>query len=167
MHRSSLRWTIPVFLGLQVALLWLQGAQIHRQNQVLQGLREDIQSLTDSIEAGLSVDDLGTADQVVPSSFQRQSPEASKNDKQVAVLGAQEEEDPAIKELQASRESGRKAVAEAREAQSKLSISENIKKAEATQKVQAATRSWQRWVWAALGLVALAWVTRAFLRRRG
>ncbi|MDR3683275.1 MAG: hypothetical protein P4L11_06060, partial [Geothrix sp.] len=50
MRRSSLRWTIPTILALQLGLLWLQGAQLHRQNQVLEGLREDIQVLAESIE---------------------------------------------------------------------------------------------------------------------
>jgi hypothetical protein len=167
MRRSSLRWTIPLFLGLQVALLWLQGVQIHRQNQVLQGLRDDIQTLADSMSS-MDQPSGGYAeeDQFVPSAFQSpQSP--AKDEKQMAVLGAQEEQDATAKELQASRESGRKAVAEAREAQSKLSWEENAKKADETRKVQAATQSWQRWSLWALALVAVALGGRAILRRRG
>jgi hypothetical protein len=167
MRRSSLRWTIPLFLGLQVALLWLHGAQIHRQNQVLLGLREDIQSLADAIESGNSAGDGGEESQAVPSSFQEPSG-STKDQKKMAVLGADEEQDAAAaKDLQASRDSAKKAISEARETQSKLSITENIKKAEEAKKVQVATNEWQRWVWGAMGLVALALVARSVLRRRG
>jgi hypothetical protein len=160
-RRTSLRWTIPAFLALQLGLLWIQGAQLHRQNQVLQGLREDIQSLTEAIDEGQKATDEedGAA---VPAHFHA-TPEPRK---QVAVLGVEEEQDSARKELQASRDSARKAVTEAREAQAKVSLEENARKAEEAHKVQAATSSWQLWGWVALALVVLALVTRSALRRR-
>ena len=164
MSRPALRWTIPALLGLQLAMLWIQGAQLHRQNQVLQALREDIQALTESIEAGqgpASYEDDGAA---VPASFLPRP--AQKKGEKVAVLGVQEEQEAASKDLQASRESAQKAVKDAREAQSKLSIEENARKAEEAKKVQAATDSWQRWAWGALGLAAVALVVRAVIRRR-
>lgn len=163
MRRSSLRWTIPALLGLQLAMLWLQGAQLHRQNQVLQALREDIQALTESIEAGqgpVSYEDEATA---VPAGF---LPKAAPQ-KRMAVLGVQEEQEAAAKEMQASRESAQKAVKDAREAQSKVSIEENARKAEEAKKVQAATGAWQRWAWGALILGALAFGARAWIQRRG
>jgi len=162
MKRSSLRWIIPTFLALQLGLLWIQGAQLHRQNQVLQGLREDIQALTESIENGQSPAAFQDEGEAVPASF---GPPATPP-KKVAVLGAEEEQESAAKELKATRESADKAVKEAREAQSKLSIEENARKAEEARKVQAATRSWQGWVWGAIGLVALALVGRSVIRRR-
>jgi len=163
MSRSALRWTIPTLLALQLGLLWLQGAQLHRQNQVLQGLREDIQALADSIENSqgtASGEDDGAA---VPAGFLPQAPPQKK----VAVLGVQEEQEAVAKDLQASRDSAQKAVKDAREAQSKLSIEENARKVEEARKVQGATASWQRWTWGAAALAALALVARAFLRRRG
>lgn len=162
MRRSALRWTIPTFLALQLGLLWIQGAQLHRQNQVLQALREDIQALTESIDNGQSPASNEEDGSIVPAGFLPSPPPPKK----VAVLGVQEEQD-ATKELQASRDSAQKAVKDAREAQSKLSIQENIRKAEETKKVQAATASWQRWVWGAMGLMALALVARSVIRRRG
>ncbi len=166
MRRSSLRWTIPLFLGIQVLLLWLQGVQIHRQNQVLQGLRNDIQTLADSLlSSGPSSGEV-EGEQFVPSSFQSTQPPA-KDENQMAVLGAQEEQDATAKELQVSRDSGRKAVAEAREAQSKLSWEENARKASEARKIQAASGSWQRWSLWALALVVAALGGRAILRRRG
>jgi uncharacterized membrane protein len=161
-RRSSLRWTIPTFLMLQLGLLWIQGAQLHRQNQVLEGLREEIQALAESIDERQS----STADEddsaTVPVHYQVQ-PEPKKK---VAVLGVEEEQDPAAKELQASRDSAQKAVKEAREAQSKLSYSENARKVEEARKIQAATSSWQTWAWGATGLVLLAFGVRFLLRRR-
>jgi hypothetical protein len=160
MRRSSFRWTIPTLLALQLALLWVQGAQLYRQNQVLQGLREDVQALSDSFQDGK----MPTQDQedspAVPARYQAPSPPP----RRIAVLGAEEEQD-AAKELKTSRDSAQKAVKDAREVQSKISIEENIRKADETRKVNAATNSWQRWVYGALGLVVLGLIARAILRR--
>ncbi|WP_257309125.1 hypothetical protein [Geothrix fuzhouensis] len=163
MTRSPLRWTIPSLLVLQLLMLWLQGAQLHRQNQVLQGLREDIQALTESLDNSQGpVSDSDDTEAVPASTPPKLQPHAH-----VAVLGIQEEQDAAVKDLQASRESAQKAVKDARETQSKISIEENARKAEETRKVQAATSSWTNWAWAATGLVALALVARSWIRRRG
>lgn len=162
MLRFSFRWIIPTFLALQLGLLWIQGAQLHRQNQVLQGLREDVQALTESIANGQSSfpqEDDGPA---VPAGRPPQVGTLQK----VAVLGVEEDQDPAAKELKAARESGQKAVQEAREARSKVSIKENIRKADETKKIQSATTAWQSWVWGALALVALALIVRSVLPRR-
>ncbi|WP_243286116.1 hypothetical protein [Geothrix terrae] len=163
MTRRPLQWTIPALLVLQLLMLWLQGAQLHRQNQVLQGLREDIQALTESLDSSQGpVSDSDEADVVPASTGPKVQPQ-----RHVAVLGIQEEQEAAAKELQASRESGQKAVKDAREAQSKISIEENARKAEEAKKVQAATSSWMNWAWGAMGLVAAALVVRAVIRRRG
>ncbi len=163
MRHSALRWTIPTFLALQLGLLWIQGAQLHRQNQVLSALREDIQALTESLDNGQSPVSSEDDGSIVPAGFLPAPPPPKK----VAVLGVQEEQEAATKEIQASRESAQKAVKDAREAQSKLSIEENIRKADEAKQVQAATSSWQRWVWGAIALVALALVARSVLGRRG
>lgn len=162
MKRSPLRWIIPTFLALQLGLLWMQGVQLHRQNQMLLGLREDILALTESIENGQSPAAFQDEGEAIPARF---GPPAAPH-KKVAVLGAEEEQESAARELKATRESADKAVKEAREAQSKLSIEENARKADEARKVQAATRSWQGWVWVAIGLAALGLVARAVLRRR-
>lgn len=162
MRRTALRWIIPTFLALQLALLWLQGAQLYRQNQLLEGLRQDVQALADSLEAGQGPAMEEGEDAAVPVSFLSDPPP-----KPVAVLGVEEEQPSATKELQDARDSAQKAVKDAREAQSKLSLEENARKAEEARKVQAATQAWQRWVWGAIGLVALALVVRSVLRRRG
>lgn len=162
MRRSSLRWTIPTLLALQLGLLWIQGAQLHRQNQVLEGLREDIQALAESIDEDQSSTSSEEDGAAVPAKFQANPAPGKK----VAVLGVEEEQDPAAKELQASRDSAQKAVKEAREAQSKVSFEENARKVGEARKVQAATSSWQIWIWGALALVVLALVARSVIRRR-
>jgi hypothetical protein len=146
-------------------MLWLQGAQLHRQNQVLQGLREDLQALTESLDANQGPVSGGEDADAVPANLPpKAQPQAHAH---VAVLGIQEEQEAAAKDLQASRESAQKAVKDAREVRSKLSIEENARKAEETRKVQAATSSWMNWAWGAMGLVAAAMVARSVIRRRG
>ena len=161
MRRSSFRWTIPTLLALQLALLWVQGAQLYRQNQVLQGLREDVQALSDSFQDGK----MPTQDQedgpAVPARYQAPSPPP----RHVAVLGAEEEQD-AAKELKASRDSAQKAVKDAREVQSKLSIEENSRKADEQRKANATPTSWRSWAIALSG-AALLLLARVALRRRG
>jgi len=164
MTRPALRWTIPSLLALQLLMLWLQGAQLHRQNQALQGLREDIQALTESLDANSQgpTSNEEEANVVPVHNLPKGQPHAH-----VAVLGIQEEQEAAAKELQASRESAQKAVKDARETQSKLSFEENARKADEAQKVKAATTTWMNWAWGAVGLVALALVARSVIRRRG
>ena len=161
MRRSSLRWIIPTMLALQLALLWVQGAQLYRQNQVLQALREEVQTLSDTLQDSR----LPTQDQeegpAVPARYQAPNP----TPRRVAVLGAEEEQDAAAKELKASRDSAQKAVKDAREFQSKISIEENIRKADESRKVNATTTSWLRWVYGALACVVLALIARAVVRR--
>ena len=76
-------------------------------------------------------------------------------------------EDALTKELQESRDSGKKAVKDAREAQSKLSISENAKKAEQKKAMEAAQNQWVPYAWMASGAGLLALLIRGWLRRRG
>jgi len=162
MKLTSLRWTIPAFLALQLGLLWLQGAQLHRQNQVLQGLREDIQSLTESLENSQGAASSDEEAAAVPANFWNEPVPQKK----VAVLGAEEEQESAAKELKASKDSAQKAVKDAREAQSKLSFEENARKVDEARKVQAATSSWVLWGWGAIALLVLTLVARSVIRRR-
>ena len=162
MRRSPLRWMIPTFLALQLGLLWIQGAQIHRQNLLLQGLREDLQALADSLDNGQGADWQDEA-QAVPA-VQRQAPNPPPQ--RIAVLAAEEEKDAAAKELKSSQDSAQKAVKDAREVQSKLSLEENSRKADEQRKANAATSSWRTWAIALSG-AALLLLARVALRRRG
>jgi hypothetical protein len=52
MRRSFLRWTLPTLLVLQLGLLYIQGAQLHRQNLLLQDMHEDLVALLDRFGDG-------------------------------------------------------------------------------------------------------------------
>jgi hypothetical protein len=157
-------WIVPLLLTMQLGLLWIQGVQLHRQNQLLVDLRADIQDLADSLDAGQDSSQPQDDSGVVP--LRHRGHRHSRIQRTSVVLGLQEEQDPAIQELQAAKESQQKAVKDAREAQSKLSLQENARKAEETRKLRGATDAWQRWSLAAVGLLGLAWFVRAYLRRR-
>ncbi len=160
-RRPSVHWTIPTFLALQVGLLWLLGAQLHQQNQVLMELREEVHNLAEAIDTEPSADTTTEDNGAVPAAFLREEPP-----QKAAVLGADEEEQAPVRELKASRESAQKAIKEAQEARSKLSITENIRKAEEAKKLDAAHQTWQKWSLGAAALVVVALIFRAVLRRR-
>ncbi len=163
-HRSTLGWVVPLLLVLQLGLLWIQGVQLHQQNQLIGDLRSDIQDLADSLDSGQDSSQPQDDSDTVPLHHRLQR---RPHLQRVATLRLQEDDQDAVaKELQATRDSEKKAVKDAREARSKISIEENARKAEEARKVQGATDTWQRWSWAALGLLGLAWIVRAWLRRR-
>lgn len=162
-RRSALTWIIPLLLSMQLGLLWIQGVQLHQQNQQIRALRGDIQDLADSLDSSQDSTDTQDDSSTVP--LHRRDHSESRF-LRTANFWQQESEDDARKELEASRESAQKAVKQAREDQSKLSLQENARKAEETRKIQGATNAWQKWSLAALGLLILAWLIRAYLRNR-
>lgn len=142
---------------LQLGLLWLQGAQLYRQQESLQALRLDIQELAEIIDAA---NPQGGEEG-------RWSPSGHRGHRgHFRRIALQEEEGAGVKETQQSQEAVRKSLKEASEAQHKLSISEAAKRAEEKQKVEAAKNEWVRMVWIALGILAFALILRAWLRRR-
>jgi hypothetical protein len=165
MRRSSpLTWLIGVGLVLQLALLWLHGELLYRQRQDLLEIHRDLQELAELVDQSAG----GPMEGGGPLAPARHQPRRRR--RQAQVIHVQEspkpEEDPVAKELQASRESGAKAVKDAREMQSKLSITENARKAEEKAKVDAAKNQGMKWAWAALGLVVVALLARAWMRGR-
>ncbi len=166
-RRSALTWIVPLLLSLQVGLLWIQGVQLHQQNQLLKDLRGDVQDLADSLDNSQDSADGPDDTSAMPL---RHSDHRRPRLQRTAFHLQQDDPDAAsreaAKELEASRESAQKAVKEAREDQSKLSFEENARKAEEARKVQGATNAWQRWSLGALALLVVAWLVRAYLRRR-
>ncbi len=145
---------------LQLGLLWVQGAQLHRQHQTLQALRNDVQDLIEVLEGGAQGNEEGV---YVPGrSEARRGPRFH----QVAHRLRVQEEDPAARELKASQESAQKAVQEARTAQRKLSVEEAARRAETQRQEKAAQDQWITYVWGGLGLVVVALLIRGWLRRR-
>jgi hypothetical protein len=161
---------VVVLLVLQLGLGYLQGALLHRQHAELQSMRTDIQDLVDALEqsqgtlGGAVGEEEGWSFTRTPPQVRRPAPRWAKT--RFAVLGIEEEE-KALKELQASRDSGKKAVQDSRKAQQQISITENAKKAEEKAKIESVQNDWQKWSLAGLGLVVLAFILRAWWRRRG
>ena len=162
MKLRTLLTVLTVVSILQLGLLWIQGAQLYRQQEALQSLRLDIQELADVIDSGNSNGQGGDEGTWSPSRDRSRT-----GHHRLRRVALQEEE--ASKELKDSRESqeaAKKAVKDAREVQQKLSISEAAKRAEEQEKIKAAEYEWTRWVWIGLGVVILALLVRAWLRRR-
>lgn len=161
---NSPRWLMPVMLGLlagQMALLWVQGGLLNRQHQDLVAIREEIQTLTETLEETLVAPEEEGG--MLPMA-KRVQPRGSAVRRTSVML---EEPDPAARELEAARESARKAVDQARDTQQKLSIQENARKAEEAAKVRRTQGRGQAWLLSALGAGLLAFVVRGWLRRRG
>jgi hypothetical protein len=160
-------WLAPavvVMMGLQLTLAWLQGSLLHRQHQELLALREDIQALADSMEQGTWQED-ALVEGLTPT---RHRPVAGLRIQRARMLQpAPGEDEQAQKDLQDAKISAQQAVSEAREVQAKLSIEENIRKAEEKAKIEGAEHTWQKWLLVALGAGMVAVVIRAWLRRRG
>lgn len=170
-------WFAPTMVALmsaQLVLLWVQGGLLHRQHQEIQDLREDIQGLAETLESS-DASDFGSEGDLAPSRHLRhghprlqrvrrlqENPEATPTP---TPTGASDE--TALKDIEASRASAKKAISDARDVQSKLSIEENIRKADEKSKIERAEHQWQKWIWAALGLGLVAMVVRGWLRRRG
>ena len=166
---SWLGAAIVTLLTLQLGLVWVQGGLLHRQHRDLQDLREDVQSLTEALDQSL-LQDSGADTELAPTHARARAHRLPRRLERVRMLQESQQpsdEEKARKELEESKNSAQKAVKDAREVQSKLSIEENYRKAEEKKQVEAAQNTWTKWVWAALGLLALAMVGRAWLRRRG
>jgi hypothetical protein len=166
------RWlgiTVVLLLSLQLLLGYVQGALLHRQQAELHSLRTDLQDLTEAIEQNQGALDGDGGDHGVwrPARRQESKRPAKKPPMEMAraVLDG-DEEDRIKKELDQSKESAKKAVQDARKAQEQVSIAENVRKVEARQQVDAAQNQWQKWSLVALGVVALALLARAWIRRR-
>ncbi|HJV89067.1 MAG TPA: hypothetical protein VJ623_02075 [Holophagaceae bacterium] len=161
MKLRTLLTVLTVVSILQLGLLWIQGAQLYRQQESLQSLRLDIQELADVIDSGNGQGG-GEEGNWTPS-----RDHARGGHHRFRRIALQDEE--TAKELKDSRESqeaAKKAVKDAREVQQKLSISEAAKRAEEQEKIKAAEYEWTRWVWIGLGVVVLSLLLRAWLRRR-
>lgn len=164
------RWlgiAVVVLLSLQLALGYVQGALLHRQQAELHSLHTDLQDLTEAIDQthGAADDDADNGGTWRPAMVHRPAPPPRMAK---AVLDG-DEEDRIRKEQEKSAESARKAINDARKAQSQLSVAENARRVEeaATQKkIGAAQDQWQKWALVALGLGALGLAARAWIRRR-
>lgn len=157
---------IVVLLSLQLGLGYVQGALLHRQQEEIRSLRADIQELAEAIDQGQGAMDGGQADGEVWRFSRGRSPSRPRLLAARRVLDG-DEDDRARKEVQQSTDSARKAVSDARKAEKQLSITENMRKADEQQRINAAQNQWQKWALAALGLAVLGFLARGWIRNRG
>ena len=160
--------SIITLLVLQVGLLWVHGNMLQRQHEAILDLREDVQSLAETLE------DQGEADAspeayAVPARLGLARHRRARLARVAYLQHEHEPEDDAAlgKELDASQQSGAQAVIKAREIQAKLSISENIRKADEKAAVAAEGRKMRPWLWAGAALAVLAMLARSWMRKRG
>lgn len=152
---SGSRWLVPsilVLMGLQLCLLYLQGGLLHRQSSDLRALREDVQYLSELLEANTWE---GTSGRT--RGERRPTLERTRH-----IL--EEEPEPAVREVEASRKSGQKAVQEAREVRQKTDIQAHAAKVQAQE--QAQPSRWRLLVILALAVGVVALVARVLVRRR-
>lgn len=160
---------VVVLLSMQLALGYVQGSLLHRQQDQLAAIRTDLQDLAEAVALGQGAmdADLGDGEAWRPAAPRGDRPPVRRYAlARLAVLGG-DEEDRARKEVQQSRDTARKGVEEARKAQQQLSVEEAIRKAETRQKTDAAQSQWMKWSMVAVGVVALGLLARAWMRRRG
>ncbi len=160
---SWLLVAIASLLLLQVGLLWMQGSMLERQHGSLMGLREDIQDLTESLDSFQGNFDPGADEGMLRPSSRRIHP---RRGLQRVRLQEQDGDQGVRKEMADQRKSEREAVEKAREAQSKLSIAENYRKAEEKKRLEAAGNRWRPLLWGGAVVALLALVVRAWLRNR-
>jgi ElaB/YqjD/DUF883 family membrane-anchored ribosome-binding protein len=156
---------VVALLAAQLALTWVHGSLLHRQHQEIQGLREDLQGLAESIDqqgaSGAAEGEGG----LVPSRTRHRR--ALRGVRVVHISMQDDAPEQATKDLDESKKSAEKAIKDAREVQQKLSIEENARKAEEKAKIERAQNAWQKWIWIGLGAGLLAFVLRSWMRRRG
>lgn len=160
------RWVGLAAVGLlagQLGLLWLQGLQLNRQHHDLVALRGDLQELAESLDQGAGSqgpESDGYAPSIDHGRRARYAPVRQEPPK------PEGEQDNAAKELEASRDSARKGVADARKLQSQLSLEENAKKAAEKAKIKEARAAWEMWALGAIALIIGALLLRGWLRAR-
>lgn len=165
------RWLGPAvvtLLTLQLAMLWVQGAQLNRQHHDLAALQGELQLLAESLDAGAE-SAYPHEDPYAPSQHRGRAVRAYvrvRQDPQQPEGGSDAEQQKAAQELKAAQDSARKAVKDAKTVQSQLSISENARKAEEKAKVQEARSAWEKWALAGTVIVLGALLFRGWQRSR-
>ena len=160
---SWLGAALLTLMACQVGLLWMHGTMLERQHGELQGLRQDIQELAESLDNMDPGDDPGAG---TPRPSRRR---VHRRPPAIARVRWQESEGEGgvRKELSDQRKSEKDAVARARDVRDKMSIQENIRKADEKAKLESAHKSFQPFIWLGMGLVLLAMWGRSWLRNRG
>ncbi len=154
-------WLAPAVVLLltgQLVLLYVQGAQLHRQHGELRDLRQDVQVLTEALDEALQYEEEGYR----PSRGHRSGLRSARSLHRVIL---EEDPEPAAREVEASRQDAQKAVKQARETQEKLSIEANAEKARQAAAVEKEQRRWGPLIGLGFALALVVLVVRSFLRR--
>lgn len=161
-------WPVALLSALLVAqlgLAWIHGRLLNRQHLELLQLREDLQGLAEAIEQSYA--DPGLEDgSLAPARQRHPRPRRVQAVSRRIQEGQEREQDPAARELEASRQSADKAVKDAKSAQQKLSVKHAAERAERAEKVDAASRNF---FWASIGAAVVlfgAYAARGFIRRQ-
>jgi len=161
--------SIVALLAVQVGLLWTHGSLLQRQHDDILALREDIQSLADSLDQDQDWDSNEADPSPHPARWARGRD--GRPARAAFMRTADEEGDPALKEaqkdLEAVKKSQQDAIAKARDTQEKMSIAANIEKVDAKARLEAEAEPWMRWLWVGAAVAVAALVARALYRRRG
>jgi hypothetical protein len=140
---------------------------LQRQHEDILGLRDDVQSLADGLDDDSDGWDSAGESKAVPA---RMRVSRHRRARLVSVRYLQadaEDEQRARKDLADTRNSTTDALAKARDAQEKLSIEANIRKADEKARIDAEGRRYRPWLCAGAALAVLAILARAWVRKRG
>ena len=166
--------SILTLLALQVGLLWIHGNMLQRQHEAILDLREDVQSLAETLEQDEEEGDASADGNPVPAHRRLARRPRSRLARTCYLQEESDADSVAKKETADANQSALDAVAKAREIQKKVSIPENIRIAKQKERELAAVasvgaegRRWRPWLWAGAGLAVLAMVAGASMRRRG
>jgi hypothetical protein len=151
----------------QLGLAWIHGRLLNRQHLQLMELREDLQGLAEAIEQSYADPGLEEGSLAPARRFASHRPlHRLRLASHRIQEGQDREQDPAARELEASRQSAEKAVKDAKTTQQKLSIKHAAERAERAEKIDDASRGF---FWATIGAAVVlfgAYAARGFIRRQ-
>jgi hypothetical protein len=158
---------LATLLTAQVGLAWLHGRLLNRQHQQLLALQGDIQTLAEALEHAWVEEPMeeGALAPANRASRSARRPVLARHRQQPAPEPPPEQ-DPALKEIEAAKQSGEKAVKDAKVAQQKLSITHAAERAERAEKVDKASKGF---FWASIltpVILIAAFAARGWIRRR-
>lgn len=159
MRPRALLAGLLLLTALQLGLLWVQGAQLHRQQQTLQALRQDVQDLIEVLEGGGPG---GEEEFLTPGHL---DPRLQPRLQRLARTLQEPPPEPGEKARREAREASQKALRDAEAARRKLSLDEAARRAELDRQRAAAGDRWLTWLWGGVALVGLAFLLRSRILR--
>lgn len=159
---------LAALLTAQVGLTWVHGRMLNRQHHALLELRDEIQGLSEVVEHAFA--ETAPEEGFLAPAVRRQRPH--RPGRRYALAGFRRqaepppEQDPALREIEAARQSGEKAVKDAKVVQRKLSIAHAAERAERAEKVDKASKGF---FWASIltpVILIAAFAARGYIRRQ-